>query len=219
MTMTESAAPTERAEQWWRQLDERVRSIVREEWESYHSAVVAEALGETIDQIDRAHDELRRSIGVLEREVVQVRDQLALRTAVDDIAASVNAAAAKMPDLEAGLARDLRRIRHDVEVARALVEPNETKWRAEVGELSRRLARLRTKLSTLDYRLDAHLGEEEAVRAYQRREAEAQARREEREQREREQAAERDRSPLLMIADSAVLQALAPPAEESQVVP
>jgi hypothetical protein len=101
--MTESAAPTERAEQWWRQLDERVRSIVREEWEIYHSAVVAEALGETIDQIDREHDELRRSIAVLEREIVQVRDQLALREAVDRVSASVNVAAAKMPHLNAAV--------------------------------------------------------------------------------------------------------------------
>jgi hypothetical protein len=218
--MTESAAPTERAEQWWRQLDERVRSIVREEWESYHSAVVAEALGETIDQIDREHDELRRSIAVLEREIVQVRDQLALREAVDRVSASVNAAAAKMPELEAELQHDLCRIRHNVEVARALVEPHESKWLTETRELNRRLAGLRTKVSTLDYSLRLHLGEEEAARAHQRREAQLQARREQREQTEAA-AKQAERAPILMISPEA-MEALGLPAaadDSAQVTP
>jgi colicin import membrane protein len=196
---------------WWQQLDARTRSIICDVWEHQHSREVAEAMGRYAAQAQRENDLLRRSLAVAEREIEQLRDQIGLRTAADEVAEAVKAAREQMPTLEAELRRDLARARRDAEATRAMVDDG--KRDAEMKALERKILRLRVKTSMLEHAIGSHVNAEQAAQRREQREAEAELARAEREQQE---AAARAREPgtIWQIDDSAAHLFMPPPASE-----
>jgi restriction system protein len=175
------------ATQWWDALDGRIRAVLQQEWSSFYSEVLAEALGEYGIKLQQEIDNLRREFNTFERKLEVVRSELAIKDAVADATRIVKEARNRMPELEQGVRDDLRQMRRRVEETHTAIEPATARWSAEIGALDRKVARMRAQISGLEYALNEQRRERERVAREPRNEAERQQRQEER--RRNEQAA------------------------------